>query len=285
MKVHIDELFKNIDRLDEKEFIDKYCKYPFEPFGIWACDKNNYKSCLKNAVLLKHYATNSNDNNVDLTVTVRDLKKKVSFPSSMNGTLYHYMKGYGYMTKKMLTKIHEVTGINFYDPEGSAELMEFKDKSLENKLGDATVVITHACNGNDKADIPSENSIDSEIRELINIINELPGLKTIGSCAGHQGNVFKNLYVNIGIDNRLHSHRGFSVLSAALSHDHEALPELSNQWKLEIKPGDWYGNSNLSNFYVELSFDFLNCASNKNDQIELLCGSIAKAFNAKGRKI
>ena len=116
--VRVEEVMKDIDELLLHKFLEKYDPYFMNPGSNNPI--KNYRHCLKNAVLLKKYADNSVPSDmVNLRTTVKELKK--SFPkiiSISNGTLYHYMRGYGFMTMNTLNRIKEVTGIEFYNPDG-----------------------------------------------------------------------------------------------------------------------------------------------------------------------
>jgi len=115
--VRVEEVMKDIDELLLHKFLEKY-----DPYFMNSGSNNpgkNYRHCLKNAVLLKKYADDSVPTDmVNLGVTIKELKK--TFPkiiSISNGTLYHYMRGYGFMTLKTINRIKEITKIEFYNPE------------------------------------------------------------------------------------------------------------------------------------------------------------------------
>jgi hypothetical protein len=119
--------------------------------------------------------------------------------------------------------------------------------------------------------------IDEGIRNLVDLINDLPGLKTVGSCEGHLEGTFNSPYVNIDIIDPNSAMIGLGIIGAALSHEHEAVKDLSENWFLVVNVGDWLGPCKDTNIYVNLGLVGSNSKDNLK-QIELLEMSIRRAL-------
>jgi hypothetical protein len=115
--------------------------------------------------------------------------------------------------------------------------------------------------------------IDAGVQRLVSLINDLPGLRTIGSCEGHPGTKWSVTYVTFEINWNM-GVVGLGTLAACLDKNFLAPPELSDMWSLSVGPGSWIGYRPGTTPLFTLS---LPECEEKLVQIDILCDIIDAA--------